>query len=233
MEGHTARVFAVALTPDGNKVISGCMDNILRVWDLDSGETIAIYQTGSKVSTISNIRPSSQAAYGTDFGDVVIFTLHNLSMDCPLVTPVRIWLYDTNGKEGQWDNNVSFVCQWCGKRSQVSDKIFGLISAISRNSGLSPDQSPCFELPDEAWEEPDLLSKCPQCGGELKFNPFIVDNKNYYIDSYQHTYGNFREHNKMIVNKMLRNKISKINPNEPCSCQSGKKYKNCCGRNRN
>jgi hypothetical protein len=34
-----------------------------------------------------------------------------------------------------------------------------------------------LELPDEAWEEPKLLSECPKCGGKLKFNPFIVDNK--------------------------------------------------------
>jgi hypothetical protein len=41
---------------------------------------------------------------------------------------------------------------------------------------LRPEQSPCLELPEEAWEEPGLLSYCPKCSGELKFNPFMAGN---------------------------------------------------------
>jgi hypothetical protein len=48
------------------------------------------------------------------------------------------------------------------------------IKEITNRFGLKPEQSPCLELPDEAWEEPDLLSNCPQCGEGLKFNPFIA-----------------------------------------------------------
>ena len=175
MGGHTGDVYTVGLTPDKNRVISGSFDKTLRVWDLDSGETIAISHAGSRVFSVSNIRPSGNVVYGTDFGDVVILTLNNLFMDCPSSTPVRIWLYGTHGKGGQWDNNISSVCQWCGKRFQVPDKIIDLISTINRNAGLSPGQSPCFELPDDAWDEPKLLSECPFCHKPLRFNPFIVD----------------------------------------------------------
>ena len=44
-------------------------------------------------------------------------------------------------------------------------------------ANLSPDQSPCLELPDKAWDEPRLLSECPLCRKPLRFNPFIVDNR--------------------------------------------------------
>jgi hypothetical protein len=48
------------------------------------------------------------------------------------------------------------------------------IEGITKKAGLRPEQSPCLELPDEAWEEPGLLGFCPECGEELKFNPFIA-----------------------------------------------------------
>jgi hypothetical protein len=48
------------------------------------------------------------------------------------------------------------------------------IETITKKAGLKPDQSPCLELPDEAWEDPGLLGNCPRCGAELKFNPFIA-----------------------------------------------------------
>jgi len=51
------------------------------------------------------------------------------------------------------------------------------IEQITKNAGLASEQSPCLELSKEVWEEPGLLSECPQCGENLKFNPFIVDNK--------------------------------------------------------
>lgn len=41
---------------------------------------------------------------------------------------------------------------------------------------MSPNQSPCLELPSEAWKEPRLFSECPLCHKPLKLNPFIVDN---------------------------------------------------------
>ena len=52
-----------------------------------------------------------------------------------------------------------------------------VIGGITREAGLSPGASPCLSLPDGAWEEPGLLGACPACGGELKWNPFTVDER--------------------------------------------------------
>jgi len=54
----------------------------------------------------------------------------------------------------------------------------GTIRKITKKAGLKPEQSPCLELPDEAWEDPGLLGNCPKCGEKLKFNPFIAGNEN-------------------------------------------------------
>lgn len=54
-------------------------------------------------------------------------------------------------------------------------------AGITRNSGLEPEGSlPCLNLPVEAWDEPRLLSECPLCHAPLKFNPFVVDNRDRY-----------------------------------------------------
>jgi len=40
LSGHTDYVQAVAVTPDGSRVVSGSADNTLKVWDLDSGQLL-------------------------------------------------------------------------------------------------------------------------------------------------------------------------------------------------
>jgi WD40 repeat protein len=43
LEGHTDWIFAVAVTPDGRRAVSVSKDRTLRLWDLESGEAIAIF----------------------------------------------------------------------------------------------------------------------------------------------------------------------------------------------
>jgi WD40 repeat protein len=40
LEGHTGGVNAVAMTPDGRRAVSASTDRTLRLWDLESGQTI-------------------------------------------------------------------------------------------------------------------------------------------------------------------------------------------------
>ena len=39
-EGHKGTVFALAVTPDGKRIVSGSGDNTIRVWDLETGAAI-------------------------------------------------------------------------------------------------------------------------------------------------------------------------------------------------
>lgn len=58
--------------------------------------------------------------------------------------------------------------------------ILDTIAATTRTAHLGPDDFPCLGLPAEAWAEPGLLSECPLCHEPLKFNPFVVDNRDQY-----------------------------------------------------
>ena len=40
LEGHTSMVNAVAVTPDGEQIVSGSMDDTIKVWDLQSGRLL-------------------------------------------------------------------------------------------------------------------------------------------------------------------------------------------------
>ena len=56
--------------------------------------------------------------------------------------------------------------------------ILDTIENIKKNAGLLPVQSPWLALSKEVWDDPGLLSSCPQCREDLKFNPFVVGNYN-------------------------------------------------------
>ena len=40
LEGHSASVYGVAVTPDGRRAVSASEDNTLKVWDLESGREL-------------------------------------------------------------------------------------------------------------------------------------------------------------------------------------------------
>ena len=40
LEGHSADVTGVAVTPDGKRAVSGSLDHTLKVWDLETGRVL-------------------------------------------------------------------------------------------------------------------------------------------------------------------------------------------------
>jgi hypothetical protein len=150
------------------------------VWDLESGECITDIQDIGEPTVVSKFTKSGDFIYAAETNAVIPLRFHNLPMGCPVVTANRIWLYGKGGENGQWEDAIKAKCSWCGERTPVTNEILDVIFTISRDADLSPHQSPCLELPEEAWDEPRLLSECPFCHQPLKFNPFVVDNRDRY-----------------------------------------------------
>ena len=72
---------------------------------------------------------------------------------------------------GRWDDNLTCRCLHCGKLFEPPEPVLetGMEGAQEIRKGLW--------LPASASANPRLLAPCPHCGGALKFNPFVVDNK--------------------------------------------------------
>ena len=81
---------------------------------------------------------------------------------------------------GQWDQEPTARCEWCSKRFVTPSATLDVIRGIARSRNLSPYDSPCAELPEQAWDEARLLSECLHCHQPVRFNPFIVDNRAQY-----------------------------------------------------
>jgi len=180
LKGHTNAIYTITITPDGRHVISGSEDFTIRLWKLESGACLAVYPVRSgAVQTLVTAR-SGTIAFGSKTGKVAFLRIHKRDLTAPTVTPIRYWLQSANQINSVWDDKLTTVCEWCGHRFSTPDEILEMIEDIQRNANLTPDQSPCLDLPVEAWEEPKLLSECPSCHQPLKYNPFVVDNRDKY-----------------------------------------------------
>jgi hypothetical protein len=174
LKGHTDGpdwVNAVAITPDGKRAISGSLDKTCILWDLTSGEELARYCANSTIATASFSLSSNSILLGCSSGEVVfIDTDKELLHASKLITTIRqIW--DFEFKRYQ---DLSADCPYCGHRFAPPVLVLATIEKITKKAGLRSVQSSCLELPDKAWEDPGLLSECPNCGEKLKFNPFIA-----------------------------------------------------------
>ena len=66
LEGHTSRVTAVAVTPDGRHAVSSSADHTLRVWDLATGQTKTTLQGHtSRVSAVAVTPDGRHAVSGS------------------------------------------------------------------------------------------------------------------------------------------------------------------------
>jgi hypothetical protein len=142
------------------------------LWDLESGEKRAQFFTTSNVFAIKSF-PRGIVG-GNTSGETFILHAHR-ELLCPgigIITARQIWDFELKHYQP-----LSADCPFCGNRFSPPKLVLDTIEEITTNAGLLLEQSLCLELPKEVWEESGLLSECPQCGEDLKFNPFIVDDK--------------------------------------------------------
>jgi WD40 repeat protein len=164
---------SVYITHDCKQLISGSDDKSCIIWNLETGEKIGFFSSTSGINAVS-CYPGG--IFGGDTsGNIIFLTINKTLMYSGriLVTLRQIWDY-----EMQKQLPLSSDCLVCGHRFAPPTEVLTTIETITMKADLRPEQSPCLELPDEAWEDSGLLSNCPNCGAELKFNPFIAGGDN-------------------------------------------------------
>ena len=90
--GHSDIVYSVAFSADGKRIVSGCRDKTIRIWDVETGKELQKYE-GHSYSVIS-------VAFSAD--EKRIFSG---SED----KTVRIWNVETGKELKQYEGHSSFV----------------------------------------------------------------------------------------------------------------------------
>jgi WD40 repeat protein len=100
LEGHTAWVYAVAVTPDGRRAVSASKDKTLRVWDLETGGSRVIEGSVCAVA----VTPNGRRAVSGSMDDTRVWDLetgHSRVLQTPPVADMlHAMLY--GGTFGPW-----------------------------------------------------------------------------------------------------------------------------------
>jgi WD40 repeat protein len=170
---ETREINFIQINPNGKSAIFCSYDGTCIIYDLQSMEKLNIFFVTSE---INNIVHFPGGIFVSEKSGKISFLKMNAKKIHPhrdIVTIRHIWDFEL-----QQFLPSSADCPLCGHRFSPPASVVGTIKNITRRAGLKLDQSPCLELPDEAWEDPGLLGNCPKCGEELKFNPFIAGGDN-------------------------------------------------------
>jgi len=179
LKGHTRSVQTVAITFDGKLAVSGSSDNSCIIWDIISGEKVGRFFSKSEIEIVK--MTSERIILGGFIGEILILKIDKsiLCSSLPIITIFQIWEFNLHQFQP-----FSADCPLCGYRFEPPKQIIRSITQILQEARIKSDQSPCLELPDEAWEHPGLIGECPSCHEKLKFNPFFSSDMNEIIDYY-------------------------------------------------
>jgi rRNA maturation protein Nop10 len=171
---HRGWVLSVGWSPDASLVMSSGHDKTLVVWSAATGQMVAVVPERSSVTVVSRLRKASRLFYGTSDGSVVGVGLRNTPIGIPYVTAAELHSGMGGPCGDQRGRSPTALCEWCGRYTRVPDEVLRAIDACRDRCGTTAAQSPCRFMPDDAWDNPDLLSACERCGGPLRFTPFAA-----------------------------------------------------------
>ena len=151
--GHKERITSWTFSPDSKRIVSVSWDRTLKLWDVNITKELAIIATKAGLTTCAISGCGRKIACGDNTGSIYLFELVGIEKELPVLTGVRLWLFNINMNKGAWDKDITAACSYCGVRI------------------------PCTISENAKCNDQGLISKCPKCGGKLRFNPFVVDNK--------------------------------------------------------
>jgi WD40 repeat protein len=68
LRGHTDRVNSVAVSPDGQYVISGSWDKTVKIWDRMTGECVTSLESHTAGGSSVAVSPDEQYVLGAPYG---------------------------------------------------------------------------------------------------------------------------------------------------------------------
>ena len=170
LNGHTDFVTACSFSPDGKRVVSASWDETLRIWDVITGSTLSIFVALSSLYCLGVAKEQKKIIAGDEGGNVYILLLNGLNPGIPFVTPIRLFLHDSQ----DWDSKLTVRCNFCGNSFIVEQSILYIINSFNFK--------PCKvdENITEFLDDPRLIIRCPTCNSKLRITHFFVDNKDSF-----------------------------------------------------
>jgi hypothetical protein len=146
LEGHTDSIKSVGISANGRWLISGSLDNTIRLWDLKGGKEIQRFDAENSILAGSLESRKLRVAAGDEVGNVYFLKIENIKLGPAITTAwqqrecygLKFWKHFVK-------ELLSFGCPICRKWPKVSETAVGC------------------ELP------------CPNCGEMIKLNPFIIN----------------------------------------------------------
>jgi WD40 repeat protein len=109
LEGHSASVFSVGVTPNGKRAVSASRDHTLKIWDLDTGRVLRTLEGHSATVSGVAVTPDSKRAvsasgdhtlkiWGLDTDLIVTFHCDAPVSCCAFIDEQRIIAGDRGGR---------------------------------------------------------------------------------------------------------------------------------------
>jgi WD40 repeat protein len=158
----------VVVSPDGKRIITVSSDGTCFLWDIESSKLISNHTSAFGIYSVKFLPQGIFLSHQYEEFGFLHSDKSMLSPGIAIATIKQIWDFELNGF-----TEPLVYCPLCGHRFEPPIKIINTVLHILQEAGLTSEQSPCLELPDEAWDHPELLGECPNCHEKLKFNPFF------------------------------------------------------------
>jgi WD40 repeat protein len=163
-------------SPCGRFFLTVAGDREINVWDRQNNNKVIDLHGVSQTTKASLSAAADLLAAGNTEGDVYIYRLMGIEWGIPLITAVCLYY----SEQSSYDSELSARCSFCHELFVPEKEVITTIDRIQKQARLPSDSIPCLDLPASAWAEPGLLSHCPYCNKQMRFNPFIVDNRDRY-----------------------------------------------------
>ncbi len=159
LEGHTGEVKAVAITPDGARIVSGSSDKTVRVWGLRSGhlerileghtdEVLAVAITPDGARIVSGGQDEAMRVWNLDSGRPER-TLKGFS---GLVSAVAITPDGARIVSGSWDNTVRVWNLASGRIELARKGPIGYVWAVAITPDGASIVSGWLDTPVRVWD---------------------------------------------------------------------------------
>lgn len=164
---NKAQIKKIVTVPDGRYMLS-ISSSSCYLWDISKEVSLCQFISQDSIFDIST--DGYKIALGGNSLEPIFVNIPELyqNQELKFVTILRIWDYNIN----KYSNPLAF-CPNCRSYYEPPISILKSIISLMQEFQDDPNTTPCFEMPNFAWEDPILIQSCPKCHTKIRINPFF------------------------------------------------------------